>query len=69
VLGKVTGLRFRASIEPELLEVRNGRFGKRLLIPVEQVQRIEPKERRIILGASPVSTPLEPPKSKALRAR
>jgi hypothetical protein len=52
VLGKVTGLRFRASLEPELLEVRNGRFGKRLLIPVEQVQQIEPKTRRIVLGVS-----------------
>jgi hypothetical protein len=29
--------RFRASIEPELLEVRTGLLGKRLLIPVEQV--------------------------------
>jgi hypothetical protein len=56
-VGKVTGLRFHASIEPELLEVRIGRFGKRRLIPVEQVQQIEPKKRRIILGASPVSAP------------
>jgi len=52
-LGKVTGLRFRASLEPELLEVRNGRFGKRRLIPVEQVQQIEPSSRRVILGVSP----------------
>jgi ribosomal 30S subunit maturation factor RimM len=64
-LGKVTGLRFQASTEPELLEVRTGRFGKRRLIPVEQVEQIEPKTRRIILGASPpVSTrpddPLKP---------
>jgi hypothetical protein len=56
-LGKVTGLRFRASIEPELLEVRTGRFGKRWLIPVEQVEQIDPKKRRIILGASPVAAP------------
>ena len=52
-LGKVTGLRFHASTKPEQLEVRTGRFGKRLLIPVEQVQQIEPRTRRIILGASP----------------
>src|SRR5712692_9662906 len=52
-LGKVTGLRFRASIEPELLEARNGRFGKRRLIPVEQVQQIEPSTRRVILGVAP----------------
>ena len=54
-LGKVTGLRFRASIEPELLEVRTGLLGKRLLIPVEHVQQIEPKTRQVILGASPVA--------------
>jgi hypothetical protein len=54
-LGKVTGLRFRASIEPELLEVRTGLLGKRLLIPVEQVQQIEPKTRQVIVGASPVA--------------
>lgn len=52
-LGKVTGLRFRASNEPELLEVRGGLFGKRLLLPVEQVEQIEPTTRRIILVASP----------------
>jgi hypothetical protein len=57
-IGKVTGLRFRSSIEPELLEVRNGLFGKRLLIPVEQVQQIDPKARRIVLDASPISPPL-----------
>jgi hypothetical protein len=56
-LGKVTGLRFRTSTEPELLEVRTGRLSKRLLIPVEQVQQIDPKKRRIILGASPVPAP------------
>jgi ribosomal 30S subunit maturation factor RimM len=48
-LGKVTGLRFRASTEPELLEVRTGLFGKRMLIPVVRVERIEPSTRRIIL--------------------
>jgi hypothetical protein len=58
-LGKVTGLRFRASTEPEQLEVRTGRFGKRLLIPVEQVEQIEPKTRRILLAASTVSTPAD----------
>ena len=48
-LGKVTGLRFRASLEPELLEVRAGLFGKRRLIPVEQVQQLDPETRRVIL--------------------
>jgi ribosomal 30S subunit maturation factor RimM len=51
-LGKVTGLRFHASTEPELLEVRSGRFGKRLLIPVEQVEQIDPEQRRVVLGFS-----------------
>jgi hypothetical protein len=38
-VGTVKGLRFRDSIEPELLEVRTGLFGRRLLlIPVERVQ-------------------------------
>jgi hypothetical protein len=54
-LGKVTGLRFGASTEPELLEVRSGWFGKRLLIPIEDVQEIDPEERRIVLGARPAS--------------
>jgi ribosomal 30S subunit maturation factor RimM len=54
-LGKVTGLRFHASIEPELLEVRTSLLGRRILIPVEQVQQIEPKTRRVILGASGVA--------------
>jgi hypothetical protein len=57
-LGKVTGLRFRASTEPELLEVRTGLLGKRLLIPVEQVEQIEPSTRKILLSSSqPVAEP------------
>jgi hypothetical protein len=50
-VGTVKGLRFRDSIEPELLEVRTGLFGRRLLLipPVERVDQILPKERRIIL--------------------
>jgi len=50
-LGKVSGLRFGASTEPELLEVRTRLLGKRLLIPVEQVEQIEPATRRVILHA------------------
>src|SRR5712691_1525347 len=56
-LGKVCGLRFHASIEPELLEVRTRLLGKRL-IPVDWVQQIQPRTRRIIVGAS---APLERP--------
>jgi hypothetical protein len=48
-LGKVTGLRFQASTEPEQLKVHTGRFGKRLLIPVEDVLEILPKQRRVIV--------------------
>jgi hypothetical protein len=45
---------FGASPEPEMLEVRAGRLGRRLLlIPVEQVERIVPEERWIMLRASP----------------
>jgi hypothetical protein len=49
-IGTVTGVRFQGSIEPELLEVRSGLLGHRLLlIPVTQVQAILPKQRRIIV--------------------
>jgi hypothetical protein len=52
-IGTVRGLRFKGSIEPDLLEVRTGLFGRRvLLIPVERVDELEPKERRIVLRAS-----------------
>jgi len=52
-VGTVKGLRFRDSIEPELLEVRTGLFGRRLLlIPVERVEQILPKQRRIILSVT-----------------
>jgi hypothetical protein len=50
-LGKVTGLRFHASTEPEQLEVRTGLFAKRRLIPVEQVEKILPKRKLVILRA------------------
>lgn len=52
-VGTVKGLRFRDSIEPELLEVRTGLFGHRLLlIPVERVEQILPKQQRIILSVT-----------------
>jgi hypothetical protein len=53
-IGTVHGLRFNGSIEPDLLEVRTGLFGRRVvLIPVEQVEELLPKEKRILLRASP----------------
>jgi len=55
-VGSVRGLRFTGSIRPGLLEVRTGLFGRRvLLIPVEQVDQIDPKARRIVLRPSPIS--------------
>ena len=48
------GVRFGGSPEPEMLEVRAGRLGRRLLlIPVEQVERIVPEQKWIMLRASP----------------
>ena len=42
-MGTVHGLRFNGSIEPDLLEVRTGLFGRRVvLIPVEQVEQLAP---------------------------
>ena len=52
-IGTVHGLRFKGSIEPDLLEVRSGLFGRRmLLIPVEQVEELVPTEKRVVLRAS-----------------
>jgi hypothetical protein len=49
-VGRVYGLRFKGSLEPDLLEVRTGLFGRRvLLIPVEQVEELVPKEKRLLL--------------------
>jgi hypothetical protein len=51
-IGRVHGLRFKGSIEPELLEVRTGLFGRHvLLIPVEQVEELLPREKRVLLRA------------------
>ena len=56
-LGKVRGLRFQGSIEPELLEVRTGFLGRRrLLIPVERVEKIVPERKLVILRAPASST-------------
>ena len=62
-IGTVRGLRFNGSLEPDLLEVRSGLFGRRvLLIPVEQVEELVPKEKKVMLRPSPpVSTPVDDP--------
>ena len=50
-VGSVHGLRFTGSIEPDLLEVRTGLFGRRvMLIPVER-EEIIPEQKLIIVGA------------------
>lgn len=53
-VGTVRGVRFQGSIEPELLEVGAGLLGHRLLlIPVEEVKAILPRERRVVLWTHP----------------
>lgn len=55
-VGVVEGLRFRSRVDlPDLLEVRAGRLGRRLLmIPVAEVERIESAQELIVLRADPV---------------
>ena len=62
LIGQVRGLRFRGSIEPELLEVRSGLLGHRLrLIPVERVDEIMPHQKLIGLRAHAASTDTDTP--------
>jgi hypothetical protein len=57
-VGFVSELRFGSSMErPDALGVRAGLFGRLLLtVPVEEVAEILPRERRMILRASPRAT-------------
>ena len=53
-IGTVQGVRFGSSSEPDVLEVRAGLFGRRLLlVPVREVEEIISEQKRIILRASP----------------
>jgi hypothetical protein len=53
-IGTVGGVRFGASSQPHVLEVRAGLLSRRLLLlPVHEVEEIIPEEERIILRASP----------------
>jgi hypothetical protein len=54
-VGFVEGLRFVSRIdEPDLLEVRGGRFGRELvLIPAEAVEKVVPEEERLVVRAAP----------------
>ena len=57
-VGTVAGVRYGASAEPEVLEVRAGLLGRRrLLLPVADVAAIVPDERRVCLGARPTLLP------------
>ena len=54
-VGFVEGVRFVTRIDrPDVLEVRGGRFGRRLiLVPVEQVDEIRPDEQLVVLHSMP----------------
>jgi hypothetical protein len=54
-VGYVEGLRFISRIDrPDLLEVRGGRLGRRLLlIPIEQVEEIRVDEARLVVRTAP----------------
>jgi hypothetical protein len=54
-VGFVEGLRFLTRIdEPDLLEVRGGRFGRELmLIPIEAVEEISLAEERLLIRTTP----------------
>jgi hypothetical protein len=54
-VGVVDGLRFLTRIDqPDLLEVRSGRFGRDvMLIPVEAVEEVVPAEQRLVIRTTP----------------
>jgi len=58
-VGFVEGLRFVSRIdEPDLLEVRGGRFGRELvLIPVEAVEEVVLDEERLVVRSVPRGLP------------
>jgi hypothetical protein len=69
VLGYVEGLRFESRIdEPDLLEVRGGRFGRELvLIPVEAIEEVSLEEERIAVRSLPKGLRDEHPSSELVR--
>jgi hypothetical protein len=54
-VGFVDGLRFESRIDqPDLLEVRVGRFGREvMLVPIEAVEEIVPAEQRLVIRTPP----------------
>ena len=55
LVGFVEGLRFVSRIDqPDVLEVRGGRLGRRLLlVPTDQVEEIRPAEERVLVRSAP----------------
>jgi hypothetical protein len=68
-VGYVEGLRFVSRIdEPDLLEVRGGRFGRELvLIPVEAVDEVSLEEERIVVRSVPRGLQDDEPTSELVR--
>jgi hypothetical protein len=68
-VGYVEGLRFVSRIdEPDLLEVRGGRFGRELvLIPVEAVEEVLLEEERIVVRSVPRGLQDDQPTSELVR--
>src|SRR6202165_3775526 len=54
-IGRVQGIRYgNSQDEPEALAVRLGRFGRKLvLINATDVEQVDPRERRVIVGDPP----------------
>ncbi len=51
-LGVVEGVVYGARLDrPDVIEVRSGRFGRPLLVPVEDVEAIEPEEGAVVVRA------------------
>ena len=55
-LGVVEGVVYGSRPDrPDVLEVRRGRFGRPLLVPVEDVEAIEPDEAAVVVRAGRAS--------------
>jgi hypothetical protein len=54
-IGRVVGIRYgKSQDEPEALAVRAGRFGRSsLLVSVEDVERVDSAERRVVVADPP----------------
>jgi hypothetical protein len=54
-IGRVDGIRYgKSQDEPEALAVRAGRFGRRLLlVSIEDVERVDPDQRRVVVADPP----------------